>query len=178
MPDTMIQMQTLRAPDLPEWSDEQLGRKLASLVMANLPNAPTSAVVVRTDSVHVCPLRPVAESEVPIGVFLAGLCGWHPPDGPAVAVGVAGRMTYRPTRDGAPVPVASVYLEWPDCRWWRWWQVLDAEGEPIEGSALITRATDGTAKPSGFGGWWTYARTRQPKLTMALTRSEQPEIVH
>jgi hypothetical protein len=66
----------------------------------------------------------VAQARYPLDLFLAGLTRAELPGGEAVeAVGLMGAF---PPRGAAGVPTALVFLEWTDCRGWRWQALVDA----------------------------------------------------
>ena len=74
---------------------------------------------------------------------------------------------------------ASVYLEWPDNRWWTSWQLLDPRDRTPRGDALVRRAVDGAPRPDGMGGW--FARARRLGLQLHVRRQGgQPgeQLVH
>jgi len=52
----------------------------------------------------------------------------------------------------------SVFLEWPDNRWWSGWQPLDANRALVGEGPTIRTAVDGSPRPSGVGGWFAFAR--------------------
>lgn len=60
---------------------------------------------------------------------------------------------------------ASVYVEWPDGRWWWARRLLDPQGRPIEGiESDVQRAIDGATKPLGLGAWFALARFQSLRL--------------
>ena len=67
-----------------------------------------------------------------------------------------------------------VFIEWPDNRWWTAWQLLDADGKPVEGEPVIRRAVDGWPRPRGVGGW--FARCRREQLHLNVHRSAAPDV--
>ena len=60
--------------------------------------------------------------------------------------------------------VVSVYIEWPDNRWWTAWQPLGPKGQLVGGSPQIRKAVDGSPRPGGVGGWFAHARRHNLKL--------------
>jgi hypothetical protein len=163
-----LRMQTL-SPAEPWWPDDEvLGGRLASLVKENLPRngAPTVGLVVRRDKVVLVPLRPVVQAKWRVAWLLGGLARWDEGDGAPEAIGLMGQIKVRKSGDDAWSPLAVVFLEWPDGRWWHWRGVLDGESGLLEGSEDQSRAVDGLARPSGLGGWWTLARRHQPDLKL------------
>lgn len=171
MPRLDLRVQTLR-PEVPWWPDaDSLGDRLTDLVKRNLSRgAPTTAIVVRREEVSLVPLRPFAEARMPIRAVLGGLARWNLDAEPPEAVGVIGRVRWRTRRDKAWNELALVFLEWPDGSWWEWRGLLDASGELVETSEGVARAVDGLARPSGLGGWWTFARRNKPTLHFSKTR--------
>ena len=162
-----LRLQTIR-PKTPWWPDEdQLGVRLQGLVERNLERgAPTVGVVARRDEVILVPLRPFIDAKHRLPLVLAGLARWNEGEGPPEAVGVMGRMRRRGRGDRQWAPFATVFLEWPDGRWWHWQLLLDADGAPLPDSSTQARAVDGLPRPSGLGGWWTLSRTRKPSLKL------------
>jgi hypothetical protein len=65
-----------------------------------------------------------------------------------------------------------VFIEWPDNRWWTAWQLLDADGKPVEGEPVVRRAVDGWPRPRGIGGW--FARCRREQLHLQMKRQVAP----
>lgn len=167
MPTLSLRLQTLE-PDDPWWpDDDRLGEGLVGLVRRNLARgAPTTAVVVRRHKLVLMPMHPFADAGIALPMVLAGLARWTEGGDPPEAIGLIGRVLQRRGGRGPAVPVALVFLEWPDGRWWRWRQVLDADGEPVEDGVELARAVDGLARPAGIGGYWTLARTRKPRIEL------------
>jgi hypothetical protein len=151
-------------------ADDTLGEGLVARVRHGLSTgqAPASGVVVRAAQIDLVPLAPVADARVPFGQVLAGLVG----RGELDAIGVVGRLWWRRRRDERPVAVAVVFLEWTDCRWWCWQQLLDAEGRPVADGERCWRAVDGDPKPVGLGGWWSLARRTGARLDLTPAVSE------
>ncbi len=117
------------------------------------------AVAVRGDRTELLDLRPLVKGRVRPSSFLAGLsrsggttAGWPR------AVGLAGRFQLRAGEHAAPVSVALAFLEWPDCRWWHWQVLLDADGQPLEHAEIRRAAEAGDPLPSGLGRWWSLGR--------------------
>lgn len=154
-------------------ADDALGEALVARVRRSLAEgrAPASGVVVRPSQVDLVPLAAAADAGVPFPNLLAGLVG----RGGLDAVGILGRLWWRPQRAEPAVPVAVVFLEWTDCRWWAWQQLLDAQGRPIADGERCWRAVDGDPKPGGLGGWWSLARRTGARLDLTPT---VPELVN
>jgi hypothetical protein len=149
--------------------DDSLGEYLAALVTdaARRGGAPAAAIVVGSGRVDIVPLAPIAQANVPVPAFLAGLT--HSPfgDEPPDAVGLIGTFRMRRKPGDPGVPVAMVFLEWTDCRWWQWRALLDVEAGRAtlrEDTETILRAVDGTPKPARLGGWWSLGRRRPVRL--------------
>lgn len=165
-----LKLQTL-TPAEPWWPDEErLGQGLVRLVQQNLERgAPTVATVVRPQHVVLVPLAPFADQQVPMPFVLGGLARWNEGAEPPEVIGIIGRVQQGRGQGRPKVPLAIVFLEWPDGRWWHWRQLLDVDGKPIPDAAEVTRAVDGLPRPRGLGGYWTYARRRQPDLKLRRT---------
>ena len=54
--------------------------------------------------------------------------------------------------------VVSVFIEWPDNRWWTAWQPLGPRGSLIGDKPQVRTALDGSPRPGGMGGWFALAR--------------------
>src|SRR4051812_41921001 len=96
-------------------TDRDLGDHLVDTVRKAFPRAPSASVAVRADRIEIIPLQPVIEQKRSPLHFLAGLTTTG-----VEAVGLMGTFRYRPARDAAFSPIAMVFLEWTDCRWWQW----------------------------------------------------------
>jgi len=66
--------------------------------------------------------------------------------------------------------VASVFIEWPDNRWWTAWQPLGPEGQLVGDSPQIRTAADGSPRPGGVGGWFALARRKNLRLRVNRDR--------
>ena len=60
--------------------------------------------------------------------------------------------------------VASVFIEWPDNRWWTAWQPLGPNKTLIGESPQVRSALDGSPRPGGVGGWFALGRRKGLKL--------------
>ena len=69
--------------------------------------------------------------------------------------------------------VASVFIEWPDNRWWTAWQPIGPSRELVGLEPQIRTAWDGSPRPNGVGGW--FARARREGLRLRVQR-EKPAI--
>ncbi|MCB9685065.1 MAG: hypothetical protein H6738_07420 [Alphaproteobacteria bacterium] len=151
-----------RSVDPDTTDDEHLGTWLSTLVRDAVEKgrAGPVAIVVRGEHVDLVALHPGGEPP-PMGThgFLSGLTASTRDGDRAEAVGVVGRfVARRGPNDRAGSPVALVFLEWPDCRWWFWKMVLDAEGRPLPDGEQVTSAAAGDAMPAGLGRWWSTQR--------------------
>jgi hypothetical protein len=139
--------------------EDAVGRSLLARLDRALARggAPPAMFVVRTDAVWGIDLRPVLAARLDPHRFVASFAG----DPAAVCVGVLGGMRRGGAGavDGAPVPVAGVFIERRDGRWWGAWRDLTPEGRPMATDHdAILRARDGAARPGGLGGWFGRAR--------------------
>jgi len=71
-------------------------------------------------------------------------------------------------------PAKSVlcYVEWPDNRWIMKWQHI--RNGKVVGEPQFSSATDGFARPSGLGGWFSYAR--RTRLQLRMTHNAETSI--
>jgi hypothetical protein len=158
--------------------DDQLGEALVELVRGALArrSAPTVATITRDDRIEVIALQSVVEHHVPLQGFIASLtrADFEATTQDARAVGLMGTVHLR--RPDAPaVPMAVVFLEWPDCRWWHWRALLDpSTGEPLPDTETVRRAVDGDALPDGLGRWWSLGRRQAGRVR--ITASPPPVV--
>ena len=68
--------------------------------------------------------------------------------------------------------VASVFIEWPDNRWWTAWQPISPSRELIGVEPQLRSAVDGSPRPTGVGGW--FARSRREGLKLRVQRDTAP----
>jgi hypothetical protein len=143
-------------------SDEALGQELAERVRKAVERrqAPTVALIARPERLDFVGLRTVVEEQLPVQRFIAGLTRAHVDAvGAASAVGVMGTVGARTPDGSGRVPMAVVFLEWPDCRWWYWRALVDPVEQVLRADTeTVRRAVDGDPLPSGFGRWWTVGR--------------------
>lgn len=168
-----IQMQTLyRRSAIGD--DDQTGREMVALVRNALQRgrAPGAAIVFREDRLDIMPFGPLVRAKVHIGTFIASLTRATIDEGSeAQCVGVVGRFNWKHHGKGPGVPVAMVFLEWPDGRWWHWRAAVDVSGnEILEDTDILHRAIDGYPKPNTLGGWWSLGRRR--RLNVHLNRKQ------
>jgi hypothetical protein len=121
-------------------------------------------------------LGAVVRQQVPVGGFLAALSRSTAPDqAPPLAVGLAGRFQRR--RGAQMLPVALVFLEWADDRWWHWERLL-RDGEPASDEEddleRYSRAIDGDPIPDGLGRW--FVRGRRTRASLSLGELRRPAI--
>lgn len=158
--------------------DERIGAELIALVHRALARggAPASAVAIRPDRIDIVPMGPLIAAKSPPAMFLAGLTrvGLDDPRG-ALAVGVMGRFLLKRHPSDSGVPLAMVFLEWTDCRWWQWRALLAPPGEIQDETETILRAVDGVPKPPHLGGWWSLARRSQVEFRF---ERQAPAMVH
>lgn len=108
---------------------------------------------------------------------LPGVFALPPPDrGPLIAAmagqpearaaAMVGVLELNFARMPRPMAAATVFLEWPDNRWWTAWQILDTAGRPVGEGPVIRRAVDGSPRPGGMGGWFSTCRRLGLKLNL------------
>jgi len=137
--------------------DEGVGRGLLARLDRTLVRggAPPAMLVVRSDAVWVIDLRPALAARLDPHRFVASFAG----DPSALCVGVLGGMRRGGAGDEPPAPVAGVFIERRDGRWWGAWRDLTPEGRPVATDHdAILRARDGATRPGGLGGWFSRAR--------------------
>jgi hypothetical protein len=182
MPEVRLNVQSLRRASAAD--DESLGRLLVSLVEGTVERsgaAPSVAVAVGRDRVDLVPLVPLVRERVDVRGFVAGLTRSELAGaGPIEAVGLMGSFEWRSRGQARGAPLALVFLEWTDCRWWHWRALFDAEHEGlVAGTGTVTSASDGCPKPDALGGWWSLGRRRNLKLKLERVPGEPPgPVVH
>jgi hypothetical protein len=179
MANCSLHVRTLHRLDDRVWKDDDVGRKLAAMVRSAIDNsgAPAAAVCIRSDRLDLVDLGEVVRQRLSPAFLLTVLTRANAPfAGPVEAVGVLGRFRYRPEPGQPGTPVATVFVEWPDCRWWHWQVLLDPEtGHPVPETETVFRAVDGGRRPASLGGWW--SKGRRTRLRARLEPSE-PITVH
>ncbi|MBW2255520.1 MAG: hypothetical protein JRI25_13095 [Deltaproteobacteria bacterium] len=174
-----LHLRTLHRLDGSVRGDDDLGDTLARMVRKAVDGraAPPIAVCIRTDRLDLLDLGEAVRGRFPPALLLAALTRAEVPcAGPVEAVGVLGRFRYRPDRDHPGIPVATVFVEWPDCRWWHWQALVDpANGWLLPETETVLRAVDGGRRPSSLGGWWSTGR--RARLRARLEPSE-PVTIH
>jgi len=68
--------------------------------------------------------------------------------------------------------VASVFLEWPDNRWWTAWQPIGPKRGLVGDGPQVRNALDGSPRPGGVGGW--FALSRRAGLKLRVHRKSTP----
>lgn len=127
----------------------------------------TALVVVRPAVVELVTV--IAGGPIRTLELAAGLTTTVTAAGPAEAVGLLGRVE-RGARAGTK-PVAVVFLEWPDCRWWMWECQLAEGGANLLLPTVRERAAiAGDPLPGGIGRFWTHGR----RLRQAVKLSPIP----
>jgi len=149
--------------------DEALGNSFFQLyheaMHRGLP--PPALFTLFSDRVEIMDMRPVFENGQSMHAFVAAATG----RGGVEAVALVGVLDQ--VRDGRLLARAgSVFVEWPDCRWWHAVQVLGRDNVPLSDTPEIHRAVDGLPRPGGLGGW--FSRGRYFGLKLELHRSEDP----
>ena len=159
--------------------DPQANRELESQALVDVLRTAVSrqgaapvAVIMRDTQTQLVPLAPLAERGVPMGRFLSALSRSTVDAGPTPdAIGLMGTFRVRrsPTDTAPGVPLVQLFLEWPDCAWWHWRALLDADGAILEDTVTERAATLGDALPARLGRWWSTGR--RMRLSMELRRS-------
>jgi hypothetical protein len=170
----VVQRLTLKVRDLPPWADQpdgDVGTALVGLVEGALQRggAPPAAVVLRPERTELVLLTPAVGAAAPFHRFMAGLTRSDVADASAaVAVGFIGtvRSLAVGDRPGPDQPVAVVFVEWEDCRWWFWRASLAPDLKTVRpGSEVVVSALDGDRMPDRLGRWWSLGR----RLGMTVT---------
>lgn len=156
--------------------DDALGSSFSALFSDALRKGPPPPALftVFSDRVEIMDLRAVLENREPMKPFIAAAT--HREGVEVVALlGVLDQV-----RGGRTVARAgSVFLEWPDCRWWHAVQVLGPDGVPLQESPEIARAVDGLPRPQGLGGWFSMGRFFRMSLRLEPSEPSSPEpLVH
>ena len=152
--------------------DESLGESLFSQVTAALKRGtPSPATFVffegRVDRFSLgslASLTPRARSRV-----IAAMAG----QGGLECIAMLGAFRFRGRGALNGQWVASVFIEWPDNRWWTAWQPIGPSRELVGLDPQIRMALDGSPRPNGVGGW--FARARREGLRLRVQR-ESPAV--
>jgi hypothetical protein len=143
--------------------EDALGRALLARLDRALTRgpAPPALLVVRPDAIWFVDLRSVLAARLDPHRFMASFAGMP---GTEVVGAIGGMRRSDRGADateaaGAPVPVAGVFLEWADGRWWSAWRDLGEDGRALATDTdQVQRARDGLSRPGGLGGWFARAR--------------------
>lgn len=141
--------------------DEALGQALHRLLTERLDvgHPRPTVFVMREESVQIVDMGPILGTPDPHR-WVAALAGQEE----VQAVAVVAPLVKRRGRQVLE-RWASVYVEWPDGRWWWARRPLDGDGRPLSGlEADIQRAVDGATKPLGLGAWFARARFQSLRL--------------
>lgn len=177
MAELKVRVHALPRASLP--ADLGLGEALVARLEASIAAGRTGmvALVVRPDVIEQIGLGAVREAGLPVPWFLAALSRTQTMSGgPVEAVGIAGRAALRPRPDAPAVPMATVFLEWSDNRWWQWQALVDAEGRLRADTARVRLAEAGDPMPARLGRWWSMGR--RGNVTARLDPTPPPGPVH
>lgn len=144
-----------RDPEFAAADDEGFGRGLLERVLKASPQGPMPPAVLLLGEdvriVYVAPLLAAAKDRHRVLASLAGQPGVE-------AIAVLGRFTQR-QKGMEPRPIAGVFVEWQDGRWWASWRPVEPSGRLIPTDEdEVLRAVDGRPRPGGLGGWFSRAR--------------------
>ena len=153
--------------------EERLGRSLFSRVAAAVPRGRPAPVVfvLRGEAIDRFPLRGMAggtaASQQRVLAAMAGQDGVE-------CVALVGAFRFRGSGPMNGQWVASVFIEWPDNRWWTAWQPIGEDRNLIGHEPQVRCAVDGSPRPGGVGGWFALAR----RLGLKLRIHRTPTPVH
>jgi hypothetical protein len=135
---------------------------------------PPVAVTVRGGRAELIGLEWLKKAKLTVPYFLASLSRSETAQGQADAVGLMGIFnTIASTLD---VPVAIVFLEWGDCRWWYWRALVDPETGVIRADTItISCAEDGDPMPKKIGRWWSYGRRIKVRVGLKRLLTEEQD---
>lgn len=169
-----LQIRTVPREGTPDDDDDTVGMRLVGWVRDAVAAgaAPPVAVVLRPERSEIVALAPARQANIALPRFIASLTRSTVEDaGQPVAIAVIGVVQAHRRRGepGSAVPMAVVFVEWPDNRWWYWRGLLDNDGRAIRAdSEAVARSTDGDPIPDVFGRWW--ALGRRANLGIHLSR--------
>ncbi len=145
--------------------DARLGRALFSKVVAALEKgrpAP-AAFVIYGDRVDRFSMRTMSgASPITQQRIIAAMAG----QADVECLAVLGAFRFRGSGPMNGQWVASVFVEWPDNRWWTAWQPIGPERSLVGEGAQVRCAVDGSPRPGGVGGWFALARRLGLKLRL------------
>ena len=153
--------------------EERLGRSLFSRVAAAVTQGRPAPVVfvLHGDTIDRFPLRGMGVgSPASQQRMLAAMAGQ---DG-VECVALVGAFRFRGSGPMNGQWVASVFVEWPDNRWWTAWQPIGEDRALIGSEPQVRCAVDGSPRPGGVGGWCALAR----RLGLKLRIHRMPTSVH
>ncbi len=144
-----------RDPEFSAADDDTFGKGLLERVLKAAGRGPLPpAVLLLGEDVRIVyagPLLAAAKDRHRVLASLAGQPGVE-------AVAVLGRFTQR-QKGTEPRPLAGVFVEWADGRWWASWRPVEVSGRLIPTDEdEVLRAIDGRSRPGGLGGWFQRAR--------------------
>ncbi len=147
-------------------------------VLSEGAHAP-AGLVVRAGALDLVDLSTAKGSGLPVPWLMAGLTTTVTRAGPAVAVGLLG-VVGRAVRDAErPAPMAVVFLEWEDNRWWFYEALLAADGRSLREDTVTVRSAEaGDAMPQGLGRWWAAARRSGMRMNLEVESGAEEEILH
>lgn len=144
-----------RDPEFAAGDDDVFGRNLLARVLRAAGRGPLPpAVLLLGDDVRIVYAGPLLAATKDRHRVLASLAGQ-----PGVeAIAILGRFTQRQPGTEAR-PLAGVFVEWADGRWWASWRPVEPGGRLIPTDEdEVLRAIDGRPRPGGLGGWFSRAR--------------------
>lgn len=139
---------------------EALVRSLFDRLVTCLPKgSPQPACVAFSrQAVTQYDLDPLVREGMDLHRFISSVAG----AGEFDTVGIIGVLRPRERRP----PLATVFLEDDDGRWWHLWAAVDELEGKLLGEPRWARAEEGVARPTGLGGWWSRARSQRLRLQM------------
>lgn len=149
-------------------NDARLGRALFSKVAAALEKGRPAPVafVLHRERVDRFSLGGVANTSAATQKrVLAAMAGQEGVE----CVAVLGAFRFRGSGPMNGQWVASVFIEWPDNRWWTGWQPIAPNRSLVGEGPQVRYAADGSPRPGGVGGW--FALSRRLGLKLRLHRS-------
>ena len=148
--------------------DEALGESLFGMLSGALDRGlprPTM-LVFRPDQIDRFDVVPVLKSPQPHRTRMMAAIAGQSEASCSAMVGVF-KVKFGPMRE--PRRAIICFVEWPDCRWWTCWQMLDDDRKPVGDGPEVRRAVDGWPRPGGVGGWFSMVRRTGVKLRLIPT---------